>query len=231
VRRARAQAKTELRKAQAARPIRTIGRRHVTGPAPRRTRSGRAGSKNLHPTTGFSNSQKTASRTGVPHETNGKAAATRKVARGYAERLAREVPQFKTLKCGLASVLLCPHVEAGWSYDDLRAWLRLDRVPGWYVKAVGPSSSYANPLVWELPPAERVVNAFGLLAFRCGGAEWRSWRPLARVRTQLHAEAAARVEAAGPEAEEVTGPQLQEAGRDLVAEIRERRARMSAGRG
>lgn len=239
VRAARAQAYAELQQAQAARPIRTVGRRHVTGPAPQRRPVDRrrqaatrpttlrqnprqsSHSSNLDPTPGLVTSPRT-DFSGVPHATSGKPAARTRGLR-WAERLRDEVPQFRGLCAALAAPFLARQVKAGWSYEDLRAWLRVDRVPPWYVEAVGPQQSYANPMVWELPPAATVRNPFGLLVFRLGGTDWHAWRPLAEVRTQLHAEATARLETFGPSADEVTEAE-REAGRALRGQADDRLA-------
>lgn len=239
VRAARAQAYAELQQAQAARPIRTVGRRHVTGPAPQRrpvdrrrqaakrpptlrqTSRTSSSSSDLDPTLGLGSSSRTEI-SGVPHATSGKPAARTRGLR-WAEKLRDEVPQFRGLCAALAAPFLARQVKAGWSYEDLRAWLRVDRVPHWYVEAVGPQQSYANPMVWELPPPSVVRNPFGLLVFRLGGTDWHAWRPLAEVRTQLHAEATARLETYGPRTDESTAEE-REAGRALREQAERRLA-------
>jgi hypothetical protein len=108
-----------------------------------------------------------------------------------AKKLAAEVPQFRGLKVELAAWVLYPLVKAGWTYEDVRWWLRLDRLPRWYREAVGPERlyAYADPHRGRLPEPHRVQNPFGLLAFRCSsGRRWQEWEPVTKVRRRLYLE-------------------------------------------
>jgi hypothetical protein len=210
VRAALAQARSNLRKAEARRPRRCIGQRHVTGPAPLRGRAERArtraakrpvtrrqtpstasGTKDLHPTEGLTSPKNLTDSEGF---SGGAEEAQKAAAKAgglmIAKKLAAEVPQFRGLKVELAAWVLYPLVKAGWTYEDVRWWLRLDRLPRWYREAVGPEQlyAYADPHRGRLPESHHVQNPFGLLAFRCSGRRWQEWEPVTTVRRRLYRE-------------------------------------------
>lgn len=207
VRAALAQARRVLREAEARRPRRCIGRRHVTGPAPLRGRAERArtqptrpptrrqkaaGTKDLHPTQGLTFPKSVTESEGFSGGTEeDQKAAAKAGGLMIAKKLASEVPQFRGLKVELAAWVLYPLVKAGWTYEDVRWWLRLDRLPRWYREAVGPEHlyAYADPHRGRLPEPHHVDNPFGLLAFRCSsGRRWQEWEPVTKVRRRLYLE-------------------------------------------